>query len=139
MLMLLHTVTLVRPPHHTKPTDAASAHGRGRAVEIRGTVTSQAGWHAGGETAPTFFLRRTLFFSLYAARFAVQCEATLAMEENMNIWKKLRIVECTYSPPEGGSSLCTQPTYLDFGFHLISCLQEACFKFLSENMPFKAI
>lgn len=63
---------------------------------------------------------------------------TIQYEETFG--KKLRMVECRYSPPEeGGFSLCTQPTYLDFGFHLISCLQEACFKFLSENMPFWAI
>ena len=67
----------------------------------------------------------------------------LVMEENTtwgNIWKKLGIVESGYFPPEeGGSSLCTQTKYLDFEFHLISCFQEACFKFPSENMPFWAI
>lgn len=74
--MLLHTTVLVRPSHHTKLTDVASAHRRVRAVEVQGIVTSQAGWHARGETMPKFFLKITLFSSLYAASFAVQCEET---------------------------------------------------------------
>lgn len=67
----------------------------------------------------------------------------LVMEENMtwgNIWKKLRVVECRYSPPEECSfSLYTQGNYLDFGFYLVSCFQEACFKFPFENTVFWAV
>jgi len=74
VLILLHTTVLVRSSHGTNLTDVASAHCRGRAVEVRGIATTQAGQYARGEAMPKFFLRRILFSSLYAANFAVQCE-----------------------------------------------------------------
>lgn len=97
LLMLLHTTILVRSSHHTELMEVTSAHHRDRAVEVRSIVTSQAGWDAREKTMPTFFLRRTLFSSLYAASFVLQCEETPGYGENTtwgNIWKKVRTVKC---------------------------------------------